>query len=168
LHRSAGPFFMEISMNQYQYQYQTLPPLVIPILPGFFPISDRDLFISNISSGGVGPPGPPGPPGPIGPVGPPGTPGLVPVTVVTTTPFAATTDDYFLGVDVATAASIVLPVSPTGTVFIIKDIDGDAVTNPITITATGGTLIDGVASASINTPFGAIQLVFNGIEWSII
>jgi hypothetical protein len=155
-------------MNQYQYQYQTLPPLVIPILPGFFPISDRDLFISNISSGGVGPPGPPGPPGPIGPPGPPGTPGLVPVTIVTVTPYAPTLDDYFLAVNVAAAASITLPISPVGTVFIIKDIDGDATTNPITITAAGGILIDNSSSAIINTPYGALQFIANGTDWSIV
>lgn len=158
-------------MNQYQYQYQTLTPIVGPIIPGFFPVNDCDLFISNITGGGVGPPGPAGPigpPGPAGPAGPAGTPGLVPVTVVTTTPFNALTTDYFLGVDVATAASIILPVSPTGTVFIVKDIDGDATTNPITITATGGTLIDGAASAVINTPFGSLSFVFNGTEWNLV
>lgn len=151
------------------YQYQTIAPLMMP--PWCIPyINDCDLFI-NSSIGTPGPPGPPGPQGPIGPQGPQGpagTPGLVPTTVVTTTPFNATTDDYFLAVDVAAAASIVLPVSPTGTVFIIKDIDGDANINPITITATGGALIDGSASATIDSPYGGLQFIFNGTEWSIV
>lgn len=159
---------MEISMyqKQYQSQYQILPPLIVPLIGPYPFINDSDLFINYSSS--VGPPGPPGPPGPIGPPGPPGTPGLVPVTVITTSPYSATTDEYLLAVAVGGVSSIVLPVSPTGTVFIVKDIDGDAATNIITITATGGALIDGAASANINTPFGAIQLVFNGIEWSIV
>ena len=147
------------------YQYQTLRPLPL-ITPSTWPfINDCDLFINSTV---VGPPGPPGPQGPEGPQGPPGTIGLVPVNIVTTTPYSANTSQYFLGVNVASAASVVLPVSPTGTVFIIKDIDGDAVVNPITVTATGGALIDGSSSAVINTPFGALQLVFNGTEWNIV
>lgn len=157
-------------MYQSQSQYQTITPYMFNYLPW---VPDHDLFINNVSfgGGGIGPPGPVGPQGPIGPAGPAGpagTPGLVPVTIVTTTPFAATLANYFLGVDVATAASVVLPVSPVGTVFIIKDIDGDATTNSITITATGGTLIDGAASALINAPYGSLTLVFNGTEWNIV
>jgi hypothetical protein len=71
-----------------------------------------------------------------------------------------------IGVDVAAPATIALPVAPTGTVYIIKDIDGDAATNPITITAS--TTIDGSATATIDVNFGAIELVFNGTEWNII
>lgn len=129
-------------------------------------INDCDLLINSTIIGPPGPPGPPGPQGPVGPQGPAGTPGLVPVTIVTTTPFNATTSQYFLGVNVAAPASVVLPVSPTGTVFIIKDIDGDALTNPITVTAS--TTIDGSASATINSPYGSLQLVFNGTEWNIV
>lgn len=163
---------------QRQTQFQGSPfgfPSV-PFLarPACFPlpfISDNDVFInSSISGGTVGPPGPPGPIGPVGPPGPegpPGTPGLVPVTIVTTTPFTATLDDYFIGVNVAAAASIVLPISPAGTVFIVKDIDGDAATNPITINAVDGALIDGAATAGIDAPYGALQLVFNGTEWNL-
>ena len=146
-------------------------PFGFPMMPfvtggACFPapiISDHDLFINSIVNGQ---PGPPGPPGPVGPQGPAGTFGLVPTTIVTTTPFNATTAMYFIGVDVASAASIVLPVSPAGTVFVIKDIDGDAATNPITITAS--TTIDGAASATINVPFGSISLIFNGTDWSIV
>lgn len=147
-------------------QYQILPPLILPLISPYPYINDSDLFINYSSS--IGPPGPPGPPGPVGPQGPIGTPGLVPVTIVTTTPYNASTSEYFLGIEVGTASSIVLPVSPIGTVFIVKDIEGDAVTNPITITAAGGALIDSSISATINTPFGAIQIIFTGPEWSIV
>ena len=152
------------------YQYQTLKPIgpLYPFIPCNFYDNDVITYFSGSLPGPPGPPGPQGPIGPPGPQGPPGTPGLVPVTIVTTTPFNIALTDYFLGVDVASAASIVLPASPLGTVFIIKDIDGDALTNPITITATGGVLIDGSANATINAPYGALQFVFNGTEWNIV
>ena len=151
------------------FQQQQQGPFGWPMGP-FIPlvpiIDDSDLLINSTIVGPPGPPGPAGPTGPTGPAGPPGIPGLVPVTEVTTTPFAADLTDYYLAVDVATPASVVLPVSPTGTVFIIKDIDGDAVVNPITITAS--TIIDGSASAIINSPYGSITLIFNGTEWNIV
>lgn len=121
---------------------------------------------NDIINIGNGTPGPPGPIGPAGPPGPPGTPGLVPVTIVTETPYLALLTDYVIDVDVAGPASVVLPVSPTGTVFIVKDLDGDATTNPITVTAS--TTIDGAASAIINAPYGSLNFVFNGTEWNIV
>lgn len=134
---------------------------------GWFPIiNDCDLLINSTVVGPPGPPGPPGPAGPIGPSGPPGTPGLVPVTIVTSNTFNASTSDYYIGVDVPSSASVVLPISPVGTVFIVKDIDGDSNTNPITITALSA-LIDGSSTAVINTSYGALQFVFNGSQWSI-
>lgn len=124
----------------------------------------QDFFIN----GGTGPAGPPGPPGPAGPPGPPGTVGLVPVTIVTTTPFTPTLANYLLDINVAGPSSVVLPVSPTGTVFVVKDISGLAATNPITVSATGGTLIDGSATALINTNYGSLTFIFNGTEWNIV
>lgn len=115
----------------------------------------------TINFGGTGPVGPPGPPGP------PGTPGLVPVTVVTTTPFTATLAQYLLDVNVPGPSSIILPVSPVGTVFIVKDSSGSASTNTITITGLGA-LIDGSASATITANFGSVMLIFNGTVWSIV
>lgn len=154
-----------------QQQQQFMPfgwpmPAYLPLPPI---IDDKDLFINSIVNGQPGPEGPPGPPGPAGPEGPqgdPGIPGLVPVTVVTTTPYLADLTDYYLAVNVVAPTSVVLPASPTGTVFVIKDIDGDANTNPITITAS--TTIDGAASATINSPYGSITAIFNGTEWNIV
>lgn len=147
------------------YQTQTLRPIWHGFVPaagcGYY--SDNDLI--SYTSPIPGPPGPPGPQGPIGPQGPAGTPGLVPVTIAQETPFNVSTTDYFVGVNVGSPASIVLPLSPTGTIFIIKDIDGDASINPITITAS--TTIDGSASATINSTYGSLQLIFNGTEWNI-
>jgi hypothetical protein len=161
-----------------------LPPILPPIYPVCFPTSDDDTYISNRTiigpSGPTGPQGPTGPIGPTGPTGsglqgptgptgtpgPPGTPGLIPTTIVAISPFTATLTDYYLAVAVPIPTSIILPVSPTGTVFIIKDVEGDAAINPITITAS--TTIDGAASATINSPYGSITLVFNGAEWNIV
>lgn len=138
-----------------------IPPAP-PIIPAWCPppFPDHDLFIK------YAPPGPPGPPGPEGPPGPPGVPGLVPVTVVITTPFTAALTDYYLAIGVSGAASVVLPAAPTGTVFIVKDIDGDANLNPITVTAS--TTIDGANSATVDTPYGSLSFIFNGTEWNIV
>jgi hypothetical protein len=151
------------------FQQQQQGPFGWPIGP-FIPVApiidDCDLFINSNIVGPPGPPGPPGPQGDPGPQGPPGTPGLVPTTVVSVSPFNATLADYYLAVAVPIPASVILPVSPTGTVFVIKDIEGDAAINPITITAS--TTIDGAASAIINSPYGSITLIFNGVEWNIV
>jgi hypothetical protein len=91
---------------------------------------------------------------------------VVPVTNVTTTPFTPAATDYLLCVEIAGLASIVLPTSVVGKVFVVKDCDGDANTNPITVTATGST-IDGSVSATIGVNYGSLTFVFNGTEWSI-
>ena len=132
---------------------------VVPVLQQFGG-NGQDFFIN----GGTGPAGPPGPPGP------PGTPGLVPVTIANTSPYNVLLTNYDIVVtaNAVIPASVILPVSPTGTVFIIKDGAGVAAINPITITATGGVLIDGAASALINTNYGSITLIFNGTQWNIV
>jgi len=143
----------------FQTQTQGLTPLLMPTI---FPvIPDRDYFISNRGSC-FSQPGPPGP------QGPPGTPGLIPVTNITTTPFNVLLGDYFLAVNVAAASSIVLPIgAPIGTVFIVKDVSGDASTNNITITAPGDT-IDGAASYVINIDYASVTLVQTATEWSVV
>ena len=125
-------------------------------------IYDNDSYSNCI-------PGPPGPPGPIGPEGPPGPPGssILPVTIVTTTPYSTLSGDFFIGVDVATPTNIVLAGAPVvGRTYIIKDIDGDAFNNNISITAS--TTIDGNVSKIININYGSVTLVFNGTEWNTI
>lgn len=95
---------------------------------------------------------------------------LLPVVIVTTSPYQALSTDFFIGVNNTGLVpfSVVLPANPqTGKVYIIKDVSGTASTDPITVTAIGHT-IDGAASATINTDYGSITLVFDGVEWSII
>ena len=55
----------------------------------------------------------------------------------------------------------------TGQRHIIKDTAGLAGTNNITVTPSGKN-IDGGASFAINTNYGSITIVYNGVDWSII
>jgi len=122
----------------------------------------NDVFITN---GGTGPAGPPGPPGPPGPAG---NPSPVAVTDVVTATYTALPTDYFLCVLTVGPVTITLPTGILGTVYIIKDCGGLAATNPITVQGTGGQLIDGSATATINTNFGSITVLFDGTEWNIV
>jgi hypothetical protein len=108
-------------------------------------------------------------PGPPGPPGPPGSPSPVPVTIANTSPYVALATDYDIVVtaNAVIPASVVLPVSPTGTVFIIKDGSGVANINPITVSEIA-TTIDGAASAIINSPYGNLTFIYNGTEWNIV
>ena len=93
---------------------------------------------------------------------------VVPVTIANTSPYYALSTDYDIAVtaNAVVPASVVLPVSVTGKVFIVKDAAGVAAISPITVTATAST-IDGAASAIINTNYGSLTFVFDGIEWNI-
>jgi hypothetical protein len=90
------------------------------------------------------------------------------VTIANTSPYNALSTDYDIAVtaNAVIPASVVLPVSVTGKIFIVKDAAGVASINPITVTATAST-IDGAASAIINTNYGSLTFIFNGIEWNI-
>ena len=61
--------------------------------------------------------------------------------------------------------TITLPIGILGTVYVIKDCNGNAGNSPITIQGTGQNIDAG--TATINVPFGSITVVFNGIDWSI-
>ena len=151
------------SQNQSQMPYPNLP--LFPIIPLFpVPGEDCDLFINSTI---IGPPGPPGPPGPIGPPGPPGTPGLVPVTEVADATYTALSTDYFLCVLAIDPVTITLPVGILGTVYVIKDCSGVAsLASPITIQGTGQNVDSG--TATIDSPYGSITVIFNGTDWSIV
>jgi len=131
--------------------------------------------VINIGAGATGATGPIGPTGATGATGvgatgatgPAGTPGIVAVTDVATATYTALSTDYFLCVLTNGVVTITLPTGILGTVYIIKDCFGDAVTNPITIQGTGGQTIDG-GTATVNTNFGSITVIFDGSEWSIV
>jgi hypothetical protein len=92
----------------------------------------------------------------------------VPVTIANTSPYLVLPTDYDIAVTANTVipASVVLPISPTGTVFIVKDAAGVASINPITISAIGFN-IDGSPTAVININYGSLNFIFNGLEWNI-
>jgi len=57
-----------------------------------------------------------------------------------------------------------LPAAPaTGQAYKIKD-NGNGLTNNITIDGNGNN-IDGASTATINTNYGAFEIVFDGTEW---
>ena len=179
-----------------QPQFKRRP--LLPLVPIAYPTSicnsiggaGDDIIITGGDVGPAGPPGPVGPAGPqgiqgiqgiqgevgpqgeIGPQGPQGAPGElspIPVTLVTETPYQITTGDYFLAVDFGgIAGDITLPSTPTvGDIYIVKDISGNASLAPITITS-NGPLIDGTGTAVINTDYGSLTFIYNGIDWSIV
>jgi hypothetical protein len=98
--------------------------------------------------------------------------------IVTTTPYTILVADDVIFVNVTSGpASIVLPVisasssddsSGTKRSFYIKDYSGTSLTNPITITAAGGKLINGVSFAIINGGYAHIQVVYDGTNWMTI
>ena len=96
----------------------------------------------------------------------------VAVRIATATPVAvsATTDDVIsVQVPGPVAVTVNLPAGVAGQEFTIKDGLGLAsVLTPITIVPAGADTVDGAASATINVPFGALTLVFDGGQWILI
>lgn len=86
-------------------------------------------------------------------------------TYVTTTEYTVQPDDYYIGVDTAAPTTIILPTSTnSGRMIIIKDEDGDAEINPITVI---GTVDNDAGGFIIQINNGAIQMIYrNG--WRIV
>lgn len=90
-------------------------------------------------------------------------------TIVITTPHTISTNDEVVFVNVPLPTNIILPANPPcGRVFYIKDYSGNSLTNPITITGTGGDTIDGASFAILNVGYSHIQLVYDGTNWKTI
>jgi hypothetical protein len=142
------------------FQQQFMPTWGFIPLPQFA-VNDQ-IDIINYTSPSI--PGPPGPPGPEGPQGPPGS--LILPTTTVEEDYVALDTDYFIGVITGDSYNITLPSGPEGRAFIVKDILGEASTNPITIT--DGGLIDGASSTVINTDFGSLTFVYSNGGWSIV
>lgn len=76
-----------------------------------------------------------------------------------------TVNDGFIGVNTAAARTITLVASPDfGQIYRIQDITGSGATNNITI-AGNGKLINGASTFTINTNYGAAELVYDGTAW---
>jgi hypothetical protein len=93
-------------------------------------------------------------------------------TIVTTTPYTATSSDEVILVDVTSGPkTIMLPTSSgssPGRALYIKDYSGTSLTNPITIKGSPGKLIDGVSFAMLNGGYSHIQVVYDGANWMTI
>ena len=88
----------------------------------------------------------------------------------TDSPYTVLAADQFIAADVATAVITVrLPnTTDTGRVIYIKDSEGNAGTNNITLTTPGGTVtIDGVTSYAMNTNYQSVSVVWTGTEYLI-
>ena len=94
---------------------------------------------------------------------------LEPVRIALVSPDTVLATDSIVSyqLTVAGAVAVALPAGITGTVYYLKDGTGDAATNPITITPAAGT-IDGAATATINTNYGALTLAYTGAKWEIL
>ena len=86
-------------------------------------------------------------------------------TEVTTSTYTVQDNDFYIGVNYAGPVTITLPVSAnSGRMLLIKDEDGDAETNPITVV---GTVDNDAGGFIIQINNGAIQLLYrNG--WRIV
>lgn len=85
-------------------------------------------------------------------------------------PYTALATDVYISADVTGGAiTIRLPNAPTAQrVFIVKDQIGNALVRNITVTTVGGAvLIDGAASKVINTNYGFISVIFNGLSYEL-
>ena len=92
------------------------------------------------------------------------------VQIAVATPVTVTNADDVVSVEVPgpVAVAVNLPAGVTGQLFYVKDGLGLAApATPITITPAAGT-IDGSATATIDTPYGALTLVYSGVQWLIL
>ena len=98
-------------------------------------------------------------------------PEIMNVRVAVATPIAvvAATDEVVsIEVPGPVAVAVTLPAGVTGQVFYLKDGLGLAApATPVTITPAAGN-IDGAATATIDAPYGALTLVYSGVEWKIL
>lgn len=97
-------------------------------------------------------------------------PDILAVRIAVATPDAVLLTDEVVSYEVPgpVAVAVTLPAGVTGQVFYLKDGLGLAApATPITITPAAGT-IDGAATAVINVPYGALTLVYSGVEWKLL
>lgn len=92
------------------------------------------------------------------------------VAVATPITVSATTDEVIsVQVPGPVPVAVNLPAGVLGQVFTIKDGLGLASNpNSITITPAGADTIDGAATATINSTYGSLTLVFDGTQWILI
>lgn len=85
-------------------------------------------------------------------------------------PYTVLSTDEFLAVQSSGGAiTILLPNAPTtGRVIYIKDSNGAANTNNISVTTVGGVVtIDGSTTYTMNTNYGSINVIFDGSNYEV-
>lgn len=100
----------------------------------------------------------------------PGATSTLTYTSTAVTPYVVLSTDDFIAIDASGGAKQVnLPNAPaTGRVFIIKDKNGNAAANNITVTTVGGVvLIDAAATYVMNTNYQSIQVLFDGTKYEV-
>jgi hypothetical protein len=110
--------------------------------------------------------------------------------IVTITPYTVLSSDEVIFMNVVGPSSVILPANGLATgedccgnensdyngkknpvlkrSYYIKDISGNSVANPVTITSAGSKTIDSNSFAIINGGYGHIQVVYDGTNWKII
>lgn len=92
-------------------------------------------------------------------------------TATSTTPYTVLVSDYYIAIDCSGGAkTAVLPAAATvgaGTVYIFKDVTGNAAANNITIDGSGAETIDGAATLVMNTNYQSVTLISNGTNWEV-
>lgn len=77
----------------------------------------------------------------------------------------------YLAIDTTVSRTITLPLAnavSAGRIYIVKDISGESLDNPITVSTSGSDNIDGASSASLNSNYGSWMIIGDGSsEWYI-
>ena len=92
------------------------------------------------------------------------------VTSVSAAAYNALSTDSVIVINLGTGAATTVNLSTTlntGRIVIIKDGKGDANTHNITVQGNGKN-IDGASSATINTSYGVLRVIYNGTIWNVI
>lgn len=77
--------------------------------------------------------------------------------------------DHYIAVDTTSRVEITIgPAAYDGKKIFIKDETGNANARPITLTTSGGALIDGESEVILRLKYIAIQLIYSNNQWRII
>jgi len=69
---------------------------------------------------------------------------------------------------ISSSTTVNLPTNPfQGELHVVKDGKGDSAFNNITVLS-APFLIDGQSSYLVNSPYGSVNILFNGLSWNII
>lgn len=97
------------------------------------------------------------------------TTGKQAIRTATITPITVSAaSDYCVIANVGSAAAATLPTGVTGQIFVIADGSGSARTNAITVSTTGGALIDGAATYVLAVNYGVVAFQFDGTGWKVL